>query len=54
VFQPKTIKDGKNGVLNYYFLFVIKNVPDENCPKFRGRGFTYKPGNKKFGGGAGI
>jgi hypothetical protein len=35
-------------------FFVSKNGSDENRPKFRGRGFTYKPGNKKFGGGAGI
>jgi hypothetical protein len=35
-------------------FFVSKNGSDENRPKFRGKSFTYKPGNKKFGGGAGI
>jgi len=45
---------GISGVLNYYFLFVSKNMADDNRSKFRSRGLTYQRGDKKIGGGAGI
>jgi hypothetical protein len=38
----------QNGILSYYFLLVSKNIPDENRPKFRGRGFPYEQGIKEL------